>query len=47
MANAACTVCRDVHDTRSMRACPQCMEYVCAHCAQQHGGFCPSCDTEE
>ncbi len=47
MANATCAACNGVYDTRSMRACPNCMEYLCVQCGDEHMGHCPQCDVDD
>lgn len=46
MAQANCSLCSTMQDTRSMILCPQCGQWVCIGCVGQ-SGICTACETEQ
>lgn len=46
MAQANCSLCSTMEDTRSLLLCPRCGQWVCQSCVGE-SGVCQSCEAED
>lgn len=47
MGDTQCGLCNEKGTARSMKLCPDCMQYVCENCYDAQSGRCRRCGSRE